>query len=101
MTTKPKHKPAVKAPRSPDVLDVHGTAALLTISADTVYDLFAKGELPGRKVGRKWLTTKAAVLRWIETSAANDSLGRSIKNGNADALAKAINSGKVRVKAKR
>jgi excisionase family DNA binding protein len=80
---------------------VHGTAALLTISADTVYDLFAKGELPGRKVGRKWLTTKAAVLRWIETSAANDSLGRSIKNGNADALAKAINSGKVRVKAKR
>src|SRR5271154_4327704 len=100
MTTKPKHKPAVSAARAPDVLDVHGAAALLTVSADTVYDLFAKGELPGRKVGRKWLTTKAAVLRWIETSAANDTLGRAIEDGNADALRNALNKGKVRLKPK-
>jgi excisionase family DNA binding protein len=100
MPAKPKHKPAVTAARSPDVLDVHGAAALLTVSADTVYDLFAKGELPGRKVGRKWITTKAAVLRWIETSANNDTLGRAIEGGNAEALAKAMNSGKVRVKPK-
>jgi excisionase family DNA binding protein len=101
MTTKPKHKPATPKPaRSPDVLDVHGAAALLTISADTVYDLFNKGELPGRKVGRKWLTTRAAVLRWIEASATNDTLGRAIEGGNAEALKKAINSGKVRVRAK-
>jgi excisionase family DNA binding protein len=45
---------------------VRGAAALLTVSADTAYDLFQKGELPGRKVGRKWVTTKAALLRWIE-----------------------------------
>ena len=99
MPTKPKRKPAhpTPRPRSPDVLDVHGTAALLTVSADTVYDLFAKGELPGRKVGRKWLTTRAAVLRWIEASAANDTLGRNLETGDLtpDALAKAINSGKV------
>jgi excisionase family DNA binding protein len=79
MPTKPKRKPAARThaaarPRSPDVLDVHGAAALLTVSADTVYDLLAKGELPGRKVGRKWLTTRAAVMRWIETSATNDTL---------------------------
>lgn len=42
-------------------LDVHMTAELLTVSPDTVYDLFKKGELPGRKVGRKWLTTRSAV----------------------------------------
>jgi excisionase family DNA binding protein len=36
---------------------------------DTIYDLFKKGELPGRKVGRQWLTTRTAVLRWIEHSA--------------------------------
>ena len=102
MPTKPKpHKHAVPA-RLPDVLDVHGAADLLTVSADTVYDLFATGELPGRKVGRKWITTKAAVLRWIEASAANDTLGRNLEAGDIspDALAKAINSGKVRVNSK-
>jgi excisionase family DNA binding protein len=73
------------------------------VSADTVYDLFASGELPGRKVGRKWLTTRAAVLRWIEASAASDTLGRNLEAGDItpDALAKAINSGKVRVKSNR
>jgi excisionase family DNA binding protein len=101
MTNNPKHKRATPKQngRAPDVLDVHGAAALLTVSADTVYDLFAKGELPGRKVGRKWLTTRAAVLRWIEASATNDTLGRAIEAGDADALAKAMNSGKIRVKA--
>jgi len=42
------------------------TAELLTVSPDTVYDLFKAGELPGRKVGRKWLTTRRAILRWME-----------------------------------
>ena len=46
MPAKPKRKPTRPTPRlrSPDVLDVHGTAELLTVSADTVYDLFASGE---------------------------------------------------------
>jgi excisionase family DNA binding protein len=48
------------------------------VSADTVYDLFAKGELPGRKVGRKWITTKATVLRWIENTSGDDSLARAV-----------------------
>jgi excisionase family DNA binding protein len=67
-TSAKRKRPTVTPARSPEVLDVQGTAALLTVSADTVYDLFARGELPGRKVGRKWLTTKAAVLRWIENT---------------------------------
>jgi len=87
-------------PRSPHVLEVHGAAALLTVSADTVYDLFAKGELPGRKVGRKWLTTKSAVLRWIEASSNDDTVGRAIESGDIDALTKAMNKGKVRVRPK-
>jgi excisionase family DNA binding protein len=102
MRTKTKHKRATPTtrPRSPDVLDVHGAATLLMVSADTVYDLFAKGELPGRKVGRRWVTTRAAVLRWVEAGAVNDSLGRAIEAGDAEALAKAMNSGKVRLKPK-
>ena len=55
MRNKTKHKRSTPKQR-PDVLGVHETAALLTVSADTVYDLFAKGELPGRKVGKKWLS---------------------------------------------
>lgn len=51
-----------------EVLDVHMTAQLLTVSPDTVYDLFKRGELPARKVGRKWISTRSAVLRWIECS---------------------------------
>ena len=39
-------------------------------------------------------------MRWIEASGSNDTLGRAIEGGDAAALAKAINSGKVRVKKK-
>jgi predicted DNA-binding transcriptional regulator AlpA len=32
-----------------EVLDIRMAAELLTVSPDTVYDLFKRGELPGRK----------------------------------------------------
>src|ERR1700676_3565511 len=95
MPTKPKHRRATRTTpaRSPEALDVQGAAALLTVSVDTVYDLFASGELPGRKVGRKWVTTKAAVLRWIESTSTDDALVRAIKRGNGQALSDALNKG--------
>ena len=86
--------------RLPDVLDVRMTAALLMVSRDTVYDLFASGELPGRKVGRKWITTKAAVLRWIESTSTDDTLVRAIKQGKGQALSDALNNGAARIKPK-
>ena len=104
MQTKAKAKRSIPAagaaPRPAEVLDVHGAAALLTVSPDTVYDLFQKGELPGRKVGRKWITTKTAVLRWIENTSADDALTRAVERGDRDALTKALNKGKVRIKPK-
>ncbi len=87
-------------PRLPEVLDVGMTALMLMVSVDTVYDLFASGALPARKVGRKWITTKAAVLRWIESTSADDSLARAIQRGGGEALAEALNSGAARVKPK-
>ncbi len=93
-------KPRPTPLRLPEVLDVQMAAALLMVSRDTVYDLFAAGELPGRKVGRKWITTKAAVLRWIETSATDETLARAIKQGKGRALSDALNSGAVRIKPK-
>jgi excisionase family DNA binding protein len=74
------------------------TAALLLVSTDTVYDLFKRGELPGRKVGRKWLTTRNAVLRWIESSSEHHSLVRAIEGGDKTALTKALTSGKATVR---
>jgi len=94
-----KTKPAETAPsRTPEVLDVAAAARFLTVSQDTVYALFKTGELPGRKVGRKWITTRAAVIRWIENSSADDSLARAVERGDRDALTEALNSGKARVK---
>jgi excisionase family DNA binding protein len=86
--------------RFPEVLDIGLTAQMLMVSVDTVYDLFASGSVPARKVGRKWITTKAAVVRWIENTSANDSVERAIKRGDREALAGAINSGVARVQPK-
>lgn len=98
----PTRKPKKLVLRSPtktsEILDVHMTAELLTVSPDTIYDLFKKGELPGRKVGRKWLTTRTAVLRWIENSAEEDTLARAIEQGDANALAAVLKNGQVQVK---
>lgn len=60
---RPRTRPGT---RFSEVLDVSLTAQCLTVSADTVYDLFQRGDLPGWKVGRTWLITKAAVLWWLE-----------------------------------
>jgi excisionase family DNA binding protein len=99
----PTRKPRKLVLRSPlakgsEILDVHMTAELLTVSTDTVYDLFKKGDLPARKVGRKWLTTRSAVLRWIEHSSEQDTLARAFERGDANALAAALTNGQVQVR---
>jgi predicted DNA-binding transcriptional regulator AlpA len=44
-----KRRTRVTLTRTSEVLDVRMAAELLTVSPDTVYDLFKRGELPGRK----------------------------------------------------
>ena len=95
-TDKPDRKPLPA--KLPEILDVGMAAAFLTVSRDTVYRLFQSGQLPGRKVGRKWVTTKAAVIRWLEHSSTHDALARAVESGDREALHKAIKDGKVRVK---
>jgi excisionase family DNA binding protein len=97
-TRKKRRPPRVPMTRTPEVLDVHMAAELLTVSRDTVYELFQSGELPGRKVGRKWITTKAAVLRWIESAATGDTFTRRIEAGDREALAEALNKGTARLR---
>jgi hypothetical protein len=83
--------------RDPEVLDVNATAQMLGISTHAVYALFKIGELPGRKVARRWLTTRDSVLRWLKGSSEEDTLARAIANGDTQALAAALTSGKVQV----
>jgi predicted DNA-binding transcriptional regulator AlpA len=44
-----KRRTCATLTRTSEVLDVRMAAELLTVSPDTVYDLFKRGELPGRK----------------------------------------------------
>ena len=93
-----KRKTRVTLTRTSEVLDVRMAAELLTVSPDTVYDLFKRGELPGRKVGRKWLTTRNALLRWIESSSENNTLARAIERGDRYVITTALKSGKAQIK---
>jgi excisionase family DNA binding protein len=51
--------------RAPDVLTLEQLAELLQIDEKTVRALAAKGELPGRKLGRHWRFSRQAVLEWL------------------------------------
>ena len=51
--------------REPDVLTLEQLADLLQVDEKTVRSLAAKGELPGRKVGRDWRFSRQAVLDWL------------------------------------
>jgi excisionase family DNA binding protein len=53
------------APSEPDVLSAEQLAQLLQVDEKTVRALAAKGELPGRKIGRHWRFSRQAVLDWL------------------------------------
>jgi hypothetical protein len=59
-----------------------------------------KANCRAARSGRKWITTKAAVLRWIENTSGDDSLARAVGRGDMGALTRAMNKGKVRVSPK-
>jgi hypothetical protein len=60
--------------------------------------LFKKGELPGRKVARRWLTTRDMVLGWLKGASEQDTLARALAYGDKQAIAAALKSGKVNIK---
>ena len=53
--------------REPDELTIEQLAELLQVDEKTVLSLAAKGELPGRKLGRNWRFSRQAVLDWLAT----------------------------------
>jgi excisionase family DNA binding protein len=49
-----------------EVLTDEQLAELLQVDLDTVRDLARRGKLPGRRVGREWRFSRAAVLEWLK-----------------------------------
>ena len=52
-------------PDEPEVLTLTQTAKLLQVDDKTVLELAEAGELPGRKIGKHWRFSRAAVLAWL------------------------------------
>ena len=51
----------------PPVLDVYQTAEFLGLDKKTVYTAVSKGEMPGRKVGRRVVILRDALLDWFRS----------------------------------
>lgn len=49
----------------PEVMTVREVAALLRLNRKTIYDAAARGELPSRRVGRRVLISRAALVAWL------------------------------------
>jgi excisionase family DNA binding protein len=56
---------AKPAPDRDEVLTTAQLAELLHVDQKAVLALARKGELPGRKIGRDWRFSRAAVLDWL------------------------------------
>lgn len=48
-----------------EVLDFEGAAAFLGVSTKTFAKVIRAENLPGRKVGREWKFSKAALIKWL------------------------------------
>jgi hypothetical protein len=55
--------PIISDPLLP--LNVEGASQVLDLSHSAVRGLFQRGELPGRKIGRRWFTTREALADWL------------------------------------
>jgi excisionase family DNA binding protein len=55
----------------PDVLTVDEVAALLRIGRNSVYDGAARGEIPHRRVGRRLVFSRAALIEWLSCKPAS------------------------------
>jgi excisionase family DNA binding protein len=65
---------------SRDVLTVAEAADLLRLGRNSTYAAIQRGELPARRVGRRWLISKDALERFLAGESADSMTGR---NGNA------------------
>ena len=49
-----------------EALSVEQVAALLKLGKNTVYDAANRGEIPHRRVGRRLIFSRVAVMEWLQ-----------------------------------
>ena len=52
-------------PNASDVLGADEVAALLKLSRNSVYQAAGRGEIPCRRVGRRFVFSRAALMSWL------------------------------------
>lgn len=63
----------VAAPKSdPEVLTVPQAAKLLGLGIHTVYEAANRNEIPHRRVGRRIIFSRDAILAWLKGNPVND-----------------------------
>jgi excisionase family DNA binding protein len=56
----------VNAEPEPEVMNADQLAAFLGVNKDTVYDYANAGKIPHRRLGRRLLFSRAAILAWLQ-----------------------------------
>lgn len=54
----------------PDLLSAPAAAALLGLNRKTLYDAAARGEVPHRRVGRRFIFSRSALKAWLSDRSA-------------------------------
>ena len=52
-------------PEPPDVMNADEVAALLRVDRKTVYDAAGRGHVPHRRLGKRLVFSRAALLDWL------------------------------------
>jgi excisionase family DNA binding protein len=55
-----------------EVMDIHQTAAYLSISEDTLYRYASSGLLPAFKLGNRWRFKRSLLDAWIKAGSAEN-----------------------------
>jgi excisionase family DNA binding protein len=56
---------ASSAPSHPEILTLEQVAEMLGVNYKTALYSAQRGDLPGRRVGKRWVFSRAAVLAWL------------------------------------
>jgi excisionase family DNA binding protein len=56
---------ASTAKRDPEVMDVEDVATFLGVDRKTVYDYAGRGEIPCRRLGKRILFSRSALVSWL------------------------------------
>lgn len=65
-----------------EIIGLEAAAQLLMCCTEHLRQLAAKGQVPGRKVGRRWVFARAALIEWVSSSRGDATGGESWASTN-------------------